>query len=57
MGQDFAALKSGNAVYLDVMGLWLPRLQASWALPLSLLAFVVIGTCWPGGDGPACGIV
>lgn len=40
--QDFGALKSGNAIYLDVMGVWLPRLDARWALSLSLLAFAVI---------------
>ncbi len=39
---DFAQLKSGNAIYTDVLGRWLPRLPASWALPLSLLAFVLI---------------
>ncbi len=39
---DFAQLKSGNAIYLDVLGRWLPRLPASWALPLSLLAFVLV---------------
>jgi len=42
MDQDFAAFKSGNAIYLDVMGLWLPRLGVHWGLPLSLLAFVII---------------
>lgn len=35
-------LRSGGLVYLDVLGLWLPRLPLSWALPLSLLAFVMI---------------
>lgn len=40
--QDFGALKSGNAIYLDVMGIWLPRLDVRWALPLSLLAFAGI---------------
>jgi hypothetical protein len=40
--QDFESLKSGNAIYLDVMGVWLPRLDAGWALPLSLLAFAMI---------------
>ena len=40
--QDFGTLKSGNAIYLDVMGAWLPRLGAHWALPLSLLALAVI---------------
>ncbi|HEY2836621.1 MAG TPA: M20/M25/M40 family metallo-hydrolase [Rhizomicrobium sp.] len=42
MDRDFAALKSGGAIYLDVMGVWLPRLPVSWALPLSVLALVVI---------------
>jgi len=41
-GQEFDALKSGNAIYLDVMGIWLPRLDVRWALPLSLLAFAAI---------------
>lgn len=41
-GRDFDTLKSGNAIYLDVMGVWLPRFDARWALPLSLLAFAVI---------------
>jgi hypothetical protein len=35
-------LKSGGLVYLDVLGLWLPRLALPWALPLSMLAFAVI---------------
>jgi hypothetical protein len=42
MDRDLATLKSGNAIYLDVMGVWLPRLGVRWALPLSLLAFGVI---------------
>ncbi|MEO7054541.1 MAG: M28 family peptidase, partial [Rhizomicrobium sp.] len=42
MDQDFATLKSGNAIYLDAMGVWLPRMGVHWALPLSLLAFVII---------------
>jgi len=47
MDADFASLKSDNAIYLDVMGLWLPRLSVRWALPLSLLAFLVIAlTAW-----------
>ncbi|HEY4274615.1 MAG TPA: M20/M25/M40 family metallo-hydrolase [Rhizomicrobium sp.] len=41
-GRDFAALDSGNAVYLDIMGVWLPRFPAHWALPLALLALMVI---------------
>jgi hypothetical protein len=39
---DFAGLKSGDAVYLDVLGRWLPRLPVAWALPLSILVLVVI---------------
>jgi hypothetical protein len=39
---EFAALKGGNDVYLSVLGLWLPRIPASWALPLSILAFVAL---------------
>lgn len=35
-------LKSGGLIYLDVLGLWLPRLALDWALPLSVLAFAVI---------------
>ena len=43
-GTDFAALKSADAIYFDVLGIWLPRLPKSWALPLSLLAFFLILT-------------
>ena len=32
----------GDAVYLDVLGRWLPRLSVAWALPLSLATFVMI---------------
>lgn len=42
LNMDFATLEGGNAIYLDVMGVWLPRLAVGWALPLSLLAFAVI---------------
>jgi hypothetical protein len=40
--KDFADLKSGNAIYVDLLGQALPRLPVSWALPLSILAFVVL---------------
>ena len=40
---DFAALNGPNAIYLDVLGRFLPRLPASWALPLSVLCFLLIG--------------
>ena len=39
---DPAGLKSENAIYLDVLGRWLPRLPQGWALPLSIVAFVMI---------------
>ena len=53
---DLAQLKGGDAIYLDVLGFWLPRLPQSWALPLSLIVFGVIalagfltrGRVWPG---------
>jgi hypothetical protein len=46
-GQDFASLSGGNAIYLDIFGLWLPRLPAGWAFPLALAALVVIaGVAW-----------
>jgi hypothetical protein len=35
-------LKSGELIYLDILGRWLPRLPRPWALPLSVLAFAVI---------------
>jgi hypothetical protein len=41
-GTDFTSLKSGDAIYFDVLGRWLPRLPKDWALPLSLLAFLGI---------------
>jgi hypothetical protein len=37
-----AQLKSGELIYLDILGLWLPRLPRPWALPLSVLAFAAI---------------
>lgn len=39
---DPATLKGGGAIYLDILGRWLPRLPVSWALPLSLAAFAAI---------------
>ena len=39
---DFTQLKRGDSIYFDVLGLWLPRLPKSWAMPLSLLAFAGI---------------
>jgi hypothetical protein len=39
---DFAALKGGDDVYLSILQVWLPRMPVGLALPLSILAFVVI---------------
>jgi hypothetical protein len=39
---DPATLKSGNAIYLDIFRRWLPRLPMTWALPLSIAAFLAI---------------
>ncbi|MBV9571874.1 MAG: M20/M25/M40 family metallo-hydrolase [Alphaproteobacteria bacterium] len=39
---DFMKLKSGNAVYVSVLGLWLPRPPVSWALPLSIITLLAI---------------
>ena len=62
MQSDFARLKSGGAIYLDVMGLWLPRLPLAWALPLSLLTLLAIAlTGWvtrqPGAGRRAIALV
>jgi hypothetical protein len=46
---DPASLKSGNAIYLDVLGRWLPRLPQRWSLPLSIAAFAAIALAgWLG---------
>ncbi len=40
---DFASLKGSDDIYMAIMGAWLPRLPASWALPLAILVLVMIG--------------
>ena len=45
-GTDLGALQSGNAIYLDILGGFLPRLPASWSLGLSIAVFVMIA--WAG---------
>jgi hypothetical protein len=42
MQTDFASLKGGDDVYISLFGKWLPRMPASWALPLALLSFVLL---------------
>jgi hypothetical protein len=39
---SFPALKGGNAVYLSILGMVLPRMPQWWALPLALLLFVAL---------------
>jgi hypothetical protein len=39
---DFAKLHGGDDIYLDILGRALPRMQVGWALPLSLVAFVLL---------------
>lgn len=41
---DYAALEGHDEVYLDIFGYLLPRMPASWALPLAVLTlFVLVG--------------
>ncbi len=39
---DYAALDGHEEVYLDIFGRWLPRMPASWALPLSVVVLIVL---------------
>jgi hypothetical protein len=39
---DFARLSGTNDIYFDVLGRWLPRIPAGFAIPLALLAFIGI---------------
>jgi hypothetical protein len=39
---DFGALKSGDAIDLDIGRSWLPRLPVSFALPLAVTDFILI---------------
>lgn len=39
---DFTKLKGGDAIYADLFGYVLPRMKAGWALPLSIVAFLMI---------------
>jgi hypothetical protein len=39
---DLAVLRGENAIYLDIVGRWLPRLPQRWSLVLSLGAFGLI---------------
>jgi hypothetical protein len=41
-GADFASLKSGDAIDLDIGRSWLPRLPVVFALPLAVAVFILI---------------
>ena len=40
---DYASLKGGNDVYISVLGMMLPRIPESLALPFAILVFLGIG--------------
>ena len=42
MRTDFASLKGGDDIYVAVLGKFLPRMPATWALPLSLFALALL---------------
>lgn len=43
MTADFASLApAGNAVYLDLQGVLLPRMPASWALPIAIILLLLL---------------
>jgi Peptidase family M28 len=51
---DYAALKGGNDVYLSVLGKFLPRVPASWALPLAIIVFILLAiAAWLARGEPA----
>jgi hypothetical protein len=39
---DYASLQGGNDVYVSVLGLWLPRVPETFALPLAIIVFLAI---------------
>ena len=43
MRTDFSTLKDGDDVYISVLGDFLPRMPASWALPLGVVSFLLLG--------------
>jgi len=47
MQTGFDSLQGGDAVYLTLLGHLLPRMPAGWALPLAILALLVLAaTAW-----------
>ncbi len=50
---DYEALHGGDAIYISVLGLLLPRLAADWALPLALVCFAFLTLAAFLARGPA----
>jgi len=42
MKTDYESLKGGDDVYISLLGYFLPRIPASWALPLAILSFLFL---------------
>jgi hypothetical protein len=42
MKTDFESLKGGDDVYISLLGYLLPRMPASWALPLAIASFLLV---------------
>lgn len=56
MQTDFASLKGGDDIYLTMFGHLLPRLPASWAVPLALLEIALLIAAAFLADGEVLGI-
>lgn len=39
---DFGKLRGEDAIYLDILGRWLPRAPVSWAVPLAVVALLLL---------------
>ena len=50
---DFASLRGQDDIYFDVLGRWLPRAPASWAVPLAILAFLLLLAATVLARGPS----
>ncbi|MBV9331618.1 MAG: M20/M25/M40 family metallo-hydrolase [Alphaproteobacteria bacterium] len=53
---SYSALTGADSVYLSVLGRWLPRIPAGWALPLAIAGLFALLFCafrieGPGGTG------
>jgi hypothetical protein len=53
---DFASLKGQDDVYLTLLGRFIPRLPASWALPLALVSLLLLAATAFFSRGEALGM-